>query len=97
MAQTVQIQCINKEPRNDPYTRITHVGGFPGNNGAPYWKITLDQAIAYIENGQWQFFVSVNGKSVWVHIATSRSGRKYLKTENDSDEPNNLLSLPECP
>ncbi|MDD3927909.1 MAG: DUF3892 domain-containing protein, partial [bacterium] len=27
----------------------------------------------------------------------SASGNKYLKTQNDGEQPNNLLSLPECP
>jgi hypothetical protein len=26
-----------------------------------------------------------------------RRGNKYIKTQNDGDQPNNLLSLPECP
>jgi len=31
-----------------------------------------------------------------VVIATSRYGNKYLKATADGDQPNNLLSLPEC-
>ena len=30
-------------------------------------------------------------------VAVSRFGNKYIKTEADGDQPNNLLSLPECP
>jgi hypothetical protein len=29
--------------------------------------------------------------------AFSRFGNKYLKTEADGEQENNLLSLPECP
>lgn len=47
--------------------------------------------------GRWQFYVSVNGSSVWVVIAVSRYGNKYIKTTADGEHPNNLLSLPECP
>lgn len=36
-------------------------------------------------------------KSVWVIVATSQYGNKYLKTDNDGEQPNNLLILPECP
>jgi len=31
------------------------------------------------------------------HHRNPQTGREYLKTEADGYEPNNLLSLPECP
>ena len=91
--KTAQIKCINKLDRDNPWDRITHVGGY----GTGPWKMTQQAAIAHIEQGTWKFWVSVNGKSVWVIVAESRFGNKYLRTEADSDETNNLLSLPECP
>jgi hypothetical protein len=39
----------------------------------------------------------VGGQTVWVIVARSAAGNKYLKTQNDGEQPNNLLSLPECP
>ena len=92
MAQSAQISCINKDPRNDPYHRITHVGGY----GDKQWKITTDEAIRYIENREWEFYTQVGGHRRKVIVAT-RNSRKYLKTEADNDTPDNLLSLPECP
>lgn len=92
MAQQAQIRCINKTNRYDPHDRISHVGGFQ----ATQWKLTLDDAIGKIERREWEFYVDVGGKGVWVIVA-SLNGRKYLKTQNDGDQPNNLLSLPECP
>jgi hypothetical protein len=89
-AKTAQITCITKVDRYDPAERISHVGGIG-------WKLTLDDAIARIERGEWQFYVHVKGQSVWVVVATSRFGNKYLKTQNDGHDENNLLSLPECP
>ena len=53
-------------------------------------------AISGIKADKWKCFVSVNGRSVWVIIAT-HNGREYLKTEADGYQPDNLLSLPECP
>lgn len=88
MASWRQITCINKSNRTDPHDRITHVGG----SG---WKVTQPQAISDINNGTWSYYVSVSGQSVEVIVA-ERNGNKYLKTKNDGEQPNNLLSLPEC-
>jgi hypothetical protein len=59
--------------------------------------MTQEQAIYNTEAGMYRFYVAVGIKSVWVIVATSQWGHKYLKTENDGEQPNNLLSLPECP
>lgn len=92
--KTAQIKCINKNPRLDPYHRITHVGGYTDRQ----WKITLDDAIGMIERREWAFYVDRPlGDRVWVRVAVSRHGNKYLRTDADDDAPNNLLSLPECP
>jgi hypothetical protein len=92
--KTAQIKCINKDPRLDPYRRITHVGGYATSQ----WKLTVAEAIQLIERREWRFFVErPRGDRVWVVVAVSKYGNKYLRTEADGDEPNNLLSLPECP
>ena len=94
MPEQHQITCIVKSDRYDPHERILSVGGFDPNGSR--WKLSQQEAIAGIEIGKWQFYVSVNGQSAWVVVA-SRFGNKYLKTQNDGEQPNNLLSLPECP
>src|SRR5262245_30474425 len=93
---TVQIRCINKTDRTNPAERIKSIGGV--NSDGTRWKLSLDEAIRGIEAGKWRFYVErPAGHRVWVVIAVSSSGRKYLKTANDGEQPNNLLSLPECP
>lgn len=94
MAQQVKIECINKSPRQDPHLRIQNVGGQDGDGTR--WKMSESEAIAAIENGTYSFYVNVNGRVANVIVAT-HEGRKYLKTEADGLQPNNLLSLPECP
>jgi hypothetical protein len=92
--QTAQISCINKSDRYNPHERITHVGGSAGGG----WRITQEDAIHLIETHQWEFWVKPpDADAVWVVVAVSRFGNKYLKTQSDGEQPNNLLSLPECP
>lgn len=88
-----QIRCINKDDRYNPYERITHIGGVSGGSN---WKVTQREAINGIKNGSWSFYVTKNSQAVDVIVAISRFGNEYLKTESDGDDPNNLLSLPEC-
>ena len=95
MATEVEIKCINKTDRFSAHDRIKSIGGV-NPDGRP-WKLTVAEAIAGIEGGKWTFFVNQAGRKVRVIIAVSAAGNKYLKTENDGEQPNNLPSLPECP
>lgn len=83
-----QVKCISKDDRKNPNERITHLGG----DG---WYKTSDDVIYRIENRIDSYYVIQGGHRSEVVVAT-RNGRKYLKTTNDGDEPNNLLSLPQC-
>jgi hypothetical protein len=95
MATRHEIKCINKSDRFNEHERIINVGGV--NDDSTQWKITQAQAIAGIENKKWEFYGHRGGQIVNVIVSTSRYGNKYLKTVIDGDQPNNLLSLIECP
>ena len=95
LTQDVQIKCINKSDRFNPHERIKYVGGI--NADGTRWKLSLDEAVKHAKNKTYRFWTIVDGKSVWVVVARSASGNEYLKTEADGEQPNNLLSLPECP
>ena len=93
MSKTLEITCVRKDPRYDPYRAIQSIGGYDGGG----WEYTLNHAIRLIETGQRQFYVErPRGDRVKVVVAVSRYGNKYLRTVADADAPNNLLSLPEC-
>jgi hypothetical protein len=93
----IQVKCINKSDRSSPHESILSIGGT--NPDGTRWKLSEQDAIADMERGEWQFYDYVGDKSAWIIIGLSAQGHKYLKTEEDTDSehPNNLLSLPECP
>jgi hypothetical protein len=86
---TRRIECITKLPNHqDRHRRIQAVGGHG-------WKDSEEVAIANVKRDPRSYYVTEQGKSVWVKVQT-HDGRDYLKTENDRFLPDNLLSLPEC-
>jgi hypothetical protein len=89
MPTRIQVTCVNKTDRQSAHERISNIGGFD-------WKHTEGDAIYYIENGAYSYYVSKGGNQVNVIVAR-REGHKYLKTESDGEQPDNLLALPECP
>lgn len=94
MASRHEILCINKSDRTNPHERILNIGG--RNEDGTAWKVPQPDAIEGIETGKWEFYVRRGGYIVNVVVAVSRYGNKYLKTQPDGEQPDNLLSLPEC-
>jgi hypothetical protein len=98
MAENVQVSCIVKRGDHyNPHERIEKLGGvYSGKR----WQMTEEDIIAELlkpdSSRRWNFYVTINGKAVWVVVAL-HEGRRYLKTEPDGYSPNNLLALPECP
>lgn len=92
MAGTFQITCHTPD-NADKDRRLQGLGG-PGDGG---WYLDIDTLIDNIENKNEKFWtVAPDGKSVWVVVRQRSNGRKYLTTEPDGVEPNNLLALPRC-
>jgi hypothetical protein len=88
MAQ-LRVTCINKTDRFNPHERIRSIGGAG-------WKHSQPDAINNIILGINTYYVQAAGRTVNVVVAT-HNGNRYLKTEADGVQPDNLLSLPECP
>jgi len=84
----VQVTCINKQPRNDPYEGITHLGNSTG-------KWTRHQVINWIDSKEHTFFTLVGGNRGTIGVVDGNNG-KYLRTYADGKWNDNLLSLPEC-
>lgn len=94
MTSSHEIKCINKSDRTNIHERITDIGGI--NQDGTRWKISQIEAISSIESGKKSFYVNKSFGKVNVIVAKSAAGNKYLKTEADDSQTNNLLSLQEC-
>lgn len=93
MATRRRVSCTKKGLGTHHYNHILGIGGVIDGER---WYHTEAQAIRNIKNGTYSYYVSVNGVSVNVIIATY-DGYEYLKTEPDGYRPNNLINLPHCP
>ena len=88
----VHVQCINKQPRHDPYEGITHLGGKAGGG----WKWTRQEVVDSIRSKTNTFFTLVNGNRGDIGVVEGANG-PHLRTYADGKWNDNLLSLPECP
>jgi hypothetical protein len=96
MAQDLRIRCVTKTERKTAHERIRAVGGL--NPDSSRWNHPQEMAIRNIKAKIYNYYVEQPaGHRVKVVIGKSAAGNEYLKTENDGEQPNNLLSLPECP
>lgn len=92
----VRVDCINKTNRSSAHERIHSLGG-PQPHGSGRWKMSQQDVIKAIESRLHSFYVErPPGHRVSLSVAVSAQGNKYVKTTADGEQPDNLLSLPEC-
>ncbi len=90
-----EVLYVDKSSNSNPHERIIHIGGI--NALGNVWKLSQQQAIIGLESGTWEYFLKKPGKILDIIIAQSNAGDKYLKTEEDGEQPDNLLLLPGFP
>ncbi|WP_437307415.1 DUF3892 domain-containing protein [Sorangium sp. So ce388] len=96
MAQDRRIRCIRKTDRTSAHERIRLVGGT--DSAGKRWQEKQEDAIKQIKDRTHSYYVErPEGHRVDVIVGKSSLGHEYLKTKSDGEQPNNLLSLQECP
>ena len=96
MAQHLRVRCVVKTDRTSAHERILAVGGAKPDGSR--WKLTQEEAISSFEDGTSVFYIEIPaGHRIDVIVTASKSSNKYLKTADDREQPEKLLSLPTCP
>jgi hypothetical protein len=92
----VFVSCVNVEGADDD-RQIAELGG-PQPDGSAIWIHTVEEMIELILARKHNFYISMNGQSIWLEVKTHPvSERFYLTTEGDAFPPHKLLGLPPCP
>ena len=84
----VQVTCINKQPRNNPYEGITHLGG----SG---WRWTRQQVVVSITAKTNTFYTQTGIQRSEIDVVNGPTG-PYLRTYANGQWNDNLLALLEC-
>lgn len=96
VARHLHIRCIVKTEGTSAHERIRAIGGVSPEGGR--WTLTQHQAISQIEDGTSVFYIETpRGQRSDVIVAMDAHAEKYLKTIADREQPEKLLSLPNCP
>lgn len=90
-----EVLYVNKSSNTKPHERIVNIGGVSAIGSV--WKLSQQQAIIGLESETWEYFMKKEDKILNIIVAKGEGGSKYLKTEEDGEQPENLLKLPEFP
>ena len=93
----IRITCINKAngQHENPYVAITDLGWVEDGTGKA-GRLTREALHDWITRQHGQAYVQVGVARAMVIASVSPHGTKYVKTEADHTERDNLLKLPEC-
>ncbi|GEM_PF-376543 len=96
-AMAIRITCINKDNgyHENPNLAITHLGWVNEATGESGRNTRLE-IYDWLKGGGEAYVKVGYGNKVVVITAETQNGTKYVKTQADSTEKNNLLSLQEC-
>jgi hypothetical protein len=95
MARYLHIRFIVKTERTDAHERIKEICGLTPEGS--HWTLTHEDAVSQVENRISAFYIeSARGQRYDVTVAMDVRAHKYLKTNTDIDQPDELLFLPDC-
>ena len=88
-----RITHIRKPDRDDRHEAISHYGQLQPNGTVDVYE--REAFIKYLTDHGEKAYVNEDGKGAWCKVM-SNGHIKFLQTEADSTDVNNLLNLPPC-
>ena len=95
MARYLRIRSIVKTDRTSAHERIQAICGLKPDG--THWTLTQGSAVSEIEDGLSKFyFERVGGRRFDVVLAMDVHAHKYLRTNAEGEQLDELLYLPAC-
>jgi len=94
MSILLKVSWVDKADQPEVHRRIRRIGG---SSRELQWNHTREQAIEYIERGQFAYYVEKDARALELGVGRTADGNKYLKTEADGEPSQLLLDLPPMP
>jgi hypothetical protein len=95
MPVTLIVDEITLAPENPAHRQVQSLhGAIPGRASRVDWCHSQEQAVTYLENRLFAYFIKREGLPVPLIIAQTDTGEKFLKARTDPDRPDTLLNLP---
>lgn len=93
----IRITCIRKSGgyHENPYVAISHLAWTEDGTGSR-GEWTRERMYDWVERERGEAYVQSGSSRTRVFGAVSASGTRYVKTEPNNTERDNLLKLPEC-
>lgn len=93
---SVRVRCIKKASgdHENPYVAISTIGWQNPATGESGRSTRLEMYDWVVKGGH--AYVEASGYQARLVDAISPSGNKYVRTQSDSTQADNLLKLPEC-
>jgi hypothetical protein len=91
------VNCIKRDTREDVDEVIQLVGGPWPTDGKPY-RISDNDGSLLVESNELELFIdpAIAGTEQLLHTSMSSLGRRFLRTNPNEGNVDNLDSLPEC-
>ena len=95
MVRYLRIRSIVKTEQTNAHERIKAICGLMPDGS--HWTLTHQDAVSQVENRTCAFYIErLGNKRYDVIVAMDFRAHKYLKTDADREQPDELLFLPTC-